>query len=198
MEFPQEWIELFESLSSNRVRYLIVGGHALGAHASPRRTDDIDIFVEPTLENARRVGNALGAFGYPALGARWRTFAERDRMATLGVPPLRVDIMTSITGVDFAEAWAGRVVLPQGKLRLPFLGRDELLKNKRASARLKDLADVAALTGESREELLGAALALTETAKRKTAKKKAAKKKAAKKKAAKKKTATKPGRRRRG
>lgn len=145
MKLPPEWSELIDSLISHRVRFLIVGAHALAAHGRPRATQDLDIFVEPTKANARRLGAALADFGYPALAREWLKFTERDRMATLGREPLRVDILTSISGVDFKQAWKGRVTARYGRFSVGFLGREELVRNKRASARAKDLLDIALL-----------------------------------------------------
>jgi hypothetical protein len=145
MKLPPEWSELIGSLLSRRVRFLIVGAHALAAHGRPRATQDLDILVEPTKANAKRLGNALADFGYPELAREWASFANRDRMATLGREPLRVDIMTSISGVDFATAWAGRVKTKYGRFTLGLLGRKELITNKRAAGRTKDLLDIALL-----------------------------------------------------
>jgi len=145
MKLPREWSELIDSLLSHRVRFLIVGAHALAAHGRPRATQDLDLFVEPTRANAKRVGAALADFGYPELAREWPRFAERDRMATLGREPLRVDIMTSISGVDFKQAWKGRVSTRYGRFSVSFLGREELVANKRAAGRTKDLLDIALL-----------------------------------------------------
>jgi hypothetical protein len=127
------------------VRFLVVGAHALAAAGRPRATQDLDILVEPSERNADRLGRALRAFGFPELAAQARRFGAPDRMATLGAPPLRIDVMTSITGVAFAEAWAGRRRARIGDLVVPFLGPRELVKNKVAAGRPKDLADVALL-----------------------------------------------------
>jgi hypothetical protein len=132
-------------LISRRVRFLIVGAHALAAHGRPRTTQDIDFLVEPTLANARRLGHALADFGYPALAAQWRRFAEPDRMTTIGREPMRIDVMTSISGVDFAEAWRSRRRFRFGRINVAILGRDALIENKRASGRAKDLLDLALL-----------------------------------------------------
>ncbi|HEX6839638.1 MAG TPA: hypothetical protein VF334_23835, partial [Polyangia bacterium] len=83
MKLPREWSELIGCLLSRRVRFLIVGAHALAAHGRPRATQDLDLLVEPTKANARRVGAALADFGYAELAREWTSFAERDRMATL-------------------------------------------------------------------------------------------------------------------
>src|SRR5438552_1784829 len=143
MKLPPEWSELIDSLSSHRVRFLIVGAHALAAHGRPRATQDLDLFVDPTQANAKKLGAALADFGYGELAKEWRKFARRDRMATLGREPLRVDIMTSISGVDFARAWKTRMRAKHGRHVVGFLGRAELIRNKRAAGRAKDLLDIA-------------------------------------------------------
>lgn len=122
-----------------------MGAHALAAHGRPRATQDLDLFVDPTEANARRLGAALAEFGYPALGKEWEKFTEHDRMATLGREPLRIDILTSISGVAFADAWKRRLRAKHGKRVIGFLGRDDLIRNKRAAARTKDLLDIALL-----------------------------------------------------
>lgn len=127
------------------MRFVVVGAHAVAAAGRPRATQDLDILVEPSARNADRLGNALRAFGFPDLATVAQRFAQPDRMATLGSPPLRIDIMTSITGVPFAEAWAGRRRGRFGDVVVPFLGPRELVKNKRAAGRPKDLADIALL-----------------------------------------------------
>jgi hypothetical protein len=142
MKLPREWRALIVSLLSHRVRFLIVGAHALAAHGRPRATQALDIFVEPTVANARRLGAALDDFGYPALAREWQRLAERDRMATLGRVPLRIDIMTSISGVGFGEAWKGRKRAKLGGRTIGFIGREELIRNKRSSGRTKDLLDL--------------------------------------------------------
>ena len=145
MKLPPEWNEFIGSLISHRVRFLIVGAHALAAHGRPRLTADLDVLVAPSRANARRLGAALADFGYPALAQEWEHFAEPDRMATLGREPLRIDIMTSISGVDFTTAWKGRVMARSGRREISILGRSEFVTNKRASGRPKDLLDLALL-----------------------------------------------------
>jgi hypothetical protein len=123
----------------------VVGAHALAVAGRPRATQDLDIFVAPRAENAARLAQALRDFGFPELADQADRFAEPDRMATLGTPPLQIDIMTSITGVTFEEAWSGRTTARMGDVEVPFLGPGELRRNKRASARPKDIADLALL-----------------------------------------------------
>jgi len=145
MKLPPDWSEFIGLLKSRGVRFVIVGAHALAANGRPRATQDIDFFVDPTTENAERLGEALRDFGFPALADEANRFAEHDRMATLGAPPLRIDIMTSITGVTFEEAWDTRLTASFGVHEVPFLGRDALRRNKKASSRPKDMADIALL-----------------------------------------------------
>lgn len=142
---PTEWTELIDLLSSRGARFLVVGGHAVAANGRPRFTEDLDLFVEPTPANAQRVCAALSDFGYAALARETEAFASPDRMASLGHKPLRIDLMTSISGVSFRQAWKGRIVAHVGGRALPFLGPTELRRNKLASGRAKDLADLALL-----------------------------------------------------
>jgi hypothetical protein len=145
MKLPPEWREFIGLLCSHHARFLIVGAHALAAHGRPRATQDIDILVEPTKANARRVCLALADFGFTALAKEVEAFATPDRMATLGKPPLRIDVMTSISGVSFHQAWRGRVTTTLDGIEVGFLGRAEFLRNKTASGRPKDLLDIALL-----------------------------------------------------
>ena len=145
MAVPSDWNELIGLLCSHRVRFLVVGAHALAVAGRPRATQDLDILVEPTRGNARRLGAALRAFGFDALASEAARFAEPDRMATLGRPPMRIDLMTSITGVSFRAAWKDRHRARFGSHGVAFLSRKQLVRNKRAAARAKDLADLALL-----------------------------------------------------
>jgi len=142
---PTDWSAFLRLLCGHRVRFLIVGAHALAANGRPRATQDLDVLVEPTTANAARLGRALHAFGFPELAAAAGAFAEPDRMATLGREPLRIDVMTSITGVSFRQAWRGRLRVDLGGVEVGVLGRHELELNKRASGRPKDLLDLALL-----------------------------------------------------
>ena len=101
MKLPPDWNEFFGLLVSRRVRFLVVGAHALAVHGRPRATQDLDVWIDPTLANAARLGAALGDFELPALARAWRRFAVEDRMATLGPPP-RIDVLSSITAGDAA------------------------------------------------------------------------------------------------
>ncbi len=139
---------MLNALLNADVRFVVVGAHALAVHGVPRGTQDLDILVDPTPENAERVWRALTAFGAPttALGISPSDFVNPDMVIQFGLPPNRIDFLTSISGVaDFDTIWSGRVTHELRGRSVPFIGRTELLANKRASGRRKDLADVEAL-----------------------------------------------------
>ncbi len=123
----------------------MVGAHALAVAGRPRATQDLDIFVEPSQNNAENLGSALRDFGFVNLAAESHLFAAKERMATLGKPPLQIDIMTSIAGLSFEEAWLDHTPVFVGSTRTAFLSRAALLINKAATGRAKDLADIALL-----------------------------------------------------
>ena len=132
-------------LLSHRVRFVVVGAHALAAHGRPRITGDLDVFVEPSAANARRVMAALTAFGVGAVGLSARDFEASAGVVQLGTPPVRIDVLTGISGVRFSTAWKNRTVVRLDGLSLPILGRRDFVRNKRAAGRPKDLLDVALL-----------------------------------------------------
>lgn len=143
-----DWRDLVAGLHATGARYLIVGAHAMAVHGVPRGTQDIDFWIEPTPSNAQRVWDALAAFGapLPSLGITLEDLYRPGIVIQLGVPPNRVDLMTSLSGLpDFAEAWAERVEHPFGGVATAFLGRQALIRNKRAAGRRKDLSDLEAL-----------------------------------------------------
>ena len=145
--FNQDFLDLFRAFTEASVRFVVVGAHALAVHGIPRATGDLDLFVEPSLENATRVLDALRVFGAPleAHGLRPEDLSTPETVYQVGLPPSRIDILTSIDGVDFQRAWESRTVVEIEGMEVPFLGRDALLENKRAAARPKDLADLAIL-----------------------------------------------------
>jgi hypothetical protein len=142
---PSDWSDFVGSLISSRVRFLIVGAHALAAIGRPRFTADLDIWIEPTDRNAERFGAALADFGYPQNAKQWRKLALPDRMITIGREPLRIDVMTSISGVAFGAAWRSRLKGKFGGHAVGFLGPATFVANKRAAGRPKDLLDIALL-----------------------------------------------------
>lgn len=132
------------------VEYLIVGAYAVAAHGLPRATGDIDLWVRPSDENAKRVRGVLLAFGAPAHHVEAADFSALDVILQLGVPPGRIDVITDIEAVAFDDAWPNRVMIPLDGLQVPVLGREELLRNKRAVGRPQDQADVARLEAQAR------------------------------------------------
>jgi glycine cleavage system aminomethyltransferase T len=151
MPLPEDWRAFIESLNSNGVEYLVVGAVALAHHGLPRYTGDLDVLVRNSPDNAHRLESALAEFGFASLGLKAADFVDSYRVVQLGVPPGRIDLLTSITGVTFDQAWAGRVEIVLGKTRVNFIGREALIQNKRKTRRAKDKADLEAL-GVSEEQ----------------------------------------------
>lgn len=148
MEIQQDFKELLELFNGHSVEYIIVGAYALAYHGSPRFTGDIDIFVRPAHDNAAKVISALVHFGFGSLNLTIDDFQKPDSVVQLGVPPVRIDIITSLTGVTWEEADNGKQSGRYGKVPVFFLGREQYIINKRATGRKKDLADLEALGEE--------------------------------------------------
>ena len=145
MEVQPDFRELLALFNDHRVSYVIVGGYALAFHGAPRFTGDLDIFVKPDHENASHIVTALNAFGFASLGLTAADFEAPDQVIQLGVPPVRVDLITSITGLSWEAVFASRVPSDYGGIPINYIGREELILNKRAVGRAKDLADLEAL-----------------------------------------------------
>lgn len=146
MPLTKDSREFIECLRSNKVEFLIVGALAVSWHGFPRYSGDIDFFVRPGRENALRLMAALKKFGFGSLGITLDDLSLEDRVIQLGVEPNRIDLMTSISGVSFDEAWQSRVPASLEALEVNIIGREALIRNKRASGRAKDLIDVEELT----------------------------------------------------
>jgi hypothetical protein len=145
--------DLLLLLIDGRVEFAIVGAYAVAFHGAPRMSGDIDLFVRPTPENAGRLHEALRRFGAPlsAAGITPDDFSRPGLVYQIGLPPRRIDILTELSGVTFDEVWASRATAELAGRSVAFIGRETLVKNKRASGRPKDLADVARLRpGDSR------------------------------------------------
>lgn len=142
MKVSRDFKEFLELLNGHKVRYLIVGGYAIAYHSRPRYTDDIDVWIEADPDNAQNIINALSDFGFPAEGLDKKEFSVPNKIIQLGLPPQRIDILTSIDGVDFKNAWTKRVESIFGEVPVYYIALDDLLANKSASGRDKDLADV--------------------------------------------------------
>jgi len=138
----RDFAEMLAALSAAGAEYLVVGAHALAAHGRPRATGDLDLWVRPTLDNARRVWQALVAFGAPLDELRLEDLASPEVVFQIGVVPARIDILTSLTGIEFDEAWPHRQMIEVDGLMLPFLSREDLIRNKAALGRPRDLADI--------------------------------------------------------
>jgi hypothetical protein len=142
MRIEKDFREFIELLNKNSVRYLIVGGYAFSFHAEPRFTKDIDFFVEGSEENAKRLLNALAGFGFKDIGLSKADFIKPGDIVQLGVPPVRIDLMNSVTGLDFATAWENKVTGSYGDIPAFFISKADLIQNKMAVGRKQDLSDI--------------------------------------------------------
>jgi hypothetical protein len=148
MEIQQDFKDLLELFNAHKVEYIIVGGYALAFHGVPRYTGDIDIFVKPDDENATRIMSALEDFGFGSVGLVAQDFERPGQVVQLGVPPVRIDIITSISGVSWKDAFSHRTAGQYGDIHVHYIGHKQLIVNKRAMGRKKDLADLEALGAE--------------------------------------------------
>ncbi len=146
--------DILSLLLEHEAEFIVVGAHAMAVHGAARATGDIDVLVRPSRPNAERVCSALQEFGAPLRlhGVGPDELSTEGNVYQLGLPPRRIDILTRIDGVSFDEAWHGRVEVDASGLQLPFLGREELLRNKAATGRPKDLADIALLADGNQPE----------------------------------------------
>jgi hypothetical protein len=138
----QDFKEFIQSLNDNAVRYLLVGGYAVALHGYPRYTKDLDIWVESTTENAARMIKALQLFGFGSLDLKESDFTTPDQVIQLGYPPNRIDLLTSLSGVEFSECYPSRVIEEIDGVLVSFIDLENLKKNKKATGRHQDLADV--------------------------------------------------------
>ncbi len=145
MIFEQDFIDFIELLNQHQVEYMIVGAHALAYHGRPRHTGDLDIWIKPSVENAAKIITVLHDFGFGSVGLNEQDFLRENYVTQLGYPPLRIDILNSISGVEFDEAYANKVEGDVEDLRINFINIPEFIRNKEASGRAKDLSDIAAL-----------------------------------------------------
>ena len=148
MGIQQDFKELLKLFNVHNVEYLIVGGYALAFHGVPRYTGDIDILVKPDEMNAQRVLEALDEFGFGSIGLDISDFMYQNKVVQLGVPPVRIDLITSISGVSWEDVSAGSADGMYGEISVNFIGREQFIANKRAVGRLKDQADIEALGEE--------------------------------------------------
>jgi hypothetical protein len=147
MEVQTDFKELLGLFNAHRVEYVIVGGYCLAFHGAPRYTGDLDILVKPERVNAGRILMALFEFGFGDLDLCEEDFLREDRVVQLGQPPVRVDLINSLTGVSWEQADAGKISGLYGDVHVFYLGREEFIANKRATGRKQDLADLERLEG---------------------------------------------------
>lgn len=141
----QDYLELLQLLNDNKVRYLLIGGYAVIRYTEPRYTKDLDIWVEPSVLNAKRLIKALSAFGAPIDNLTVAELAKPGLIYVFGVPPMRVDIINRAPGGVFTRAWKSRQRVKLGKITVNFVSKYELIKLKTAAARPQDKADLAKL-----------------------------------------------------
>jgi hypothetical protein len=144
-----DFFEMLSALSDAEAEFLVVGAHALAVHGRPRATGDLDIWIRTTPENVSRVWTALAEFGAPMENVSEDELTHPDMVFQFGVSPNRIDILTSLSGLVFEEAWARRVTVEIQSLPVPVLGREDLIRNKRAVGRPRDLADLAELEADA-------------------------------------------------
>jgi hypothetical protein len=145
MSLPPDLVEMLSAFAAARVRYLVVGGYAVSLHARPRTTKDLDLWLDPAPDNIASACAALRAFGLPYDIVEELGRARPDEIVWIGKVPARVDFMQALIGADFRSAWKRRVVLELGGVPVPFIGREDLLANKKAVGRPTDLRDVRAI-----------------------------------------------------
>jgi len=140
--FSQDFKEFIELLIKNKAEYLIVGGYAVGIHGHPRYTGDLDIWLNPTLQNAALILKSVNEFGFSSFNLRSEDFTKPGNVIQLGYPPLRIDLLTEIDGVAFSECFENRKEVKIDNLKVNFIGYADLLKNKKESGRPRDIDDI--------------------------------------------------------
>jgi hypothetical protein len=141
----QDFLDLLRAFIDHNVRFLVVGAYALGVHGRPRATGDLDVWVDPTPANAVSVTRALEQFGAPTGQVTAEDFSRPGIVFQMGLPPLRIDVLTALSGLTFDEAWATRAPADFGSVAVNVIGREAFIKNKRATGRARDLGDIEAL-----------------------------------------------------
>ncbi len=142
LNLNQDFKEFIQSLNDNHVRYLVIGGYAVAFHGHPRYTKDIDIWLDSTPENAKRVVNALKQFGFGSLGLQQEDFLVSEQVIQLGYPPKRIDLLTSLEQMDFQECYQSRREVTLNGVLVNFIDLPHLRKSKQVAGRYQDLADL--------------------------------------------------------
>ena len=138
----EDYSEILHALLRNKAKFLVVGAYAMGIYGYPRATGDFDIFVEPSVENSQKIYKSLQEFGAPLKDITEKTFHEEGIIFQIGVAPRRIDLITQIDGVTFKDAYAHKKLVKIENLRVPFLSKSDLIKNKESTGREKDKLDV--------------------------------------------------------
>jgi predicted nucleotidyltransferase len=138
----QDFKEFITSLNDKQVRYLIVGGYAVAFHGHPRYTKDLDVWIEITQANAQHLLEALEQLGFASLELKENDFLSPNQVIQLGYPPSRIDILTSVDGIDFSDCYGSRNLAEVEGVQVNFIDLENLIKNKHASGRAQDLADL--------------------------------------------------------
>jgi len=141
----QDFVDLLRAFVDHDVRFMVVGAYALAIHGRPRATGDLDIWIQPSTENAARVMRALAVFGAPLDQITEADFASPGVTYQMGVAPGRIDLLTDLTGLTFDAAWPGRITRPFGDVTVAVIGLADFVRNKRATGRAKDLGDIEGL-----------------------------------------------------
>ena len=142
MALSRDFKEFIEFLNQNEVRYLVVGGYAVSFHGYPRYTKDLDIWIQVSADNADRVVRAITDFGFASLGLKQEDFLQPGVIVQIGYPPLRIDLLTQPSGVDFASCYANKLAIDLDGLKVDVIGLEDLKTNKRASGRTQDMLDL--------------------------------------------------------
>jgi len=140
-----DFVEMLSELSASGADFLVVGAHALAAHGHPRATGDLDVWVRADPENAPRVLEALRRFGAPLFDLSVEDLSRPGTVFQIGTAPARIDILTGVSGLTFEQAWPRRTTVKLGELSVGVIGREDLIRNKRATGRPQVLVDAAAL-----------------------------------------------------
>jgi hypothetical protein len=141
MGLSNDFKEFIELLNVNKVKYLVVGGYAVGFHGHPRYTKDIDLWVLMKPDNALNIIKSVKEFGFESLGLEEEDFLNSDNIIQLGFPPNRIDLLTEIAGVEFESCYSNKLTIEFEGVTIPFISLNDLIKNKQTSGRLQDLAD---------------------------------------------------------
>ncbi|MCK4520092.1 MAG: hypothetical protein KAT96_02905 [Candidatus Omnitrophica bacterium] len=146
METQKDFKELLELFNRHKVEYVIVGAYALAFHGCPRYTGDLDLLVKPDPDNAKKIIEAIKKFGFESLNLTIEDFSFPEKVVQLGIPPIRIDLITSLTALTWEQIESHKVKGEYGNIPVYFIGKTELVINKKSLGRHKDLADIESIT----------------------------------------------------